>query len=531
MNDTSEFANSSPKSLLINFSFWFVHKWLIVILFVSVLAFFSLFPLTYPKSDEFFANLSVLIHGFALWGLGLAIVILAKIQVEQAFAFQVGQYAKDKLRNIKNNRPTLEKVGELLPDNPTPNLAMPFLFKQIIEEARNHRFESSMSTMQPYREKAIDDIFKLQNIQKIALQLGILGTFIGLILALSQLNFDSSSTTLELKPLFNSLHISFSTSVAGLEVAVILGFLIMLVRIKQTDYFQTMEEATNTMISLAQNAVNEDKYFTGFKQVETAVNNFSENVKERVSAQTAEVEKQTGEIQRGIDKLADTKARFQEFLNQIQNSQAQSMTEIQKSQAYFVKEMMTVYDKFSPKTITFQLQQSLENAVGQILNTFNEKLEPSLEKITAMNHAIHEVHSVLEKLENKLKEQNQQLEKMTQELGLAKSSLYSSTQPLLTAQKEFIESAVTQLEKGNRELTQSKTDFYDSLKPLVASQNDTFDNFQRDVKAMSEGVITLNRELQKSNEVVQDLVQLITSKKPLYQIIFEKVKMFYQSFK
>jgi hypothetical protein len=34
----SEFATSSPKSLLIKLSFWFVHKWLIFILFVSVLA-------------------------------------------------------------------------------------------------------------------------------------------------------------------------------------------------------------------------------------------------------------------------------------------------------------------------------------------------------------------------------------------------------------------------------------------------------------------------------------------------------------
>ncbi|MEK8017797.1 MAG: MotA/TolQ/ExbB proton channel family protein [Candidatus Parabeggiatoa sp.] len=530
MINTSEFASSSPKSLLINLSFWLFHKWLFVVLFVSVLAFYYLFPLTYPKSDELFANLSVLIHGFALWGLGLAIVILTKIQVEHAFALQVEKNAQDKLMKIRSkeiDRLALEGVGDILPNNPTPNLAMPRLFQHIIGEARDHRFESSMSTMQPYREEAIDDIFKLQNIQKIALQLGILGTFIGLILALSQLNLDSSSTTLELKSLFNSLHISFSTSVAGLEVAVILGLLIMVVRLKQEAYFQTMEKAADTMISLAQNAIPDDYFFNNFEQIKNAVSQLDE----RVYAQTEEVAVQTKEMRNGIEKLVNTKAQFQAFLNQIQNSQAQLMTGIQNSQKEFVKEMMTVYDRFSPKTITTELQQSLEMAVEKISKTFHENLKPSLEKITAMNKAIHEVHSVLQALENNLKEQNQQLEKVNKELLSAKSTLSSSTEPLIKAQKEFIESAVTQLEKGNKELTQSKTDFYDSLQPLIASQNRTFDNFQRDVKNMSKKVETLNKELETSNEVVKDLVQLITSRKPLYKIIFEKLKMFYRSFK
>jgi biopolymer transport protein ExbB/TolQ len=518
-NDTLRFASLSPNALIITPTFWLKNIIFIAILLVSVGAVFVLFPLTYPKSDDPLAYLSTFIHFFALWGIWVSIRVIAQTQVEHAYALQVEKRAQDKLRKIRSkeiDRLALEQVGELLPDNPTQNLAMPRLFQHIIGEARDHRFESSMSTMQPYREEAIDDIFKLQNIQKIALQLGILGTFIGLILALSQLNLDANSATLELTSLFNSLHISFSTSVAGLEVAAILGLLIMVVRQKQKSYFQAMENAADTMISLAQNSIPEDLFFTGFEQVKNAISQLDD----RVYAQTKEVEVQTKEMRRGIDKLADTKTQFREFLDQIQDSQA-----------HFVKEMMAVYDIFSPQTITNELQQSLENAVAQISKTFNENLEPSLEKMTAMNQAIHEVHSVLEKLENKLKEQNQQLEKVNQELVLAKSTLYSSTQPLITAQKDFIDSAVTQLDKGNQELTQSKTDFYGKLNPLIDKQNKTFHDFQRDVKAMSDRVTSLNQELQKSNEVVQDLVQLITDRKPLYKIIFMKLKRFYQGIK
>ena len=532
MMNVSKMATSSPSRLpLTSLYFWFVDNIaLIITLVISGVAFYYLFQLTYPKSDELLAYLSIIIHLFALWGIVVSVLVIARIQVEHAFAIRVDEIASQELREIKSgtkDRIVLEKVGTLLPSNPNPKLAMPRLFQHIIGEARDHRFESSNTAMQPYREEAIGDIFKLQNIQKIALQLGILGTFIGLILALSQLSPDSSSAMLELKPLFDSLHISFSTSVAGLEVAAILGLLIMVVRQKQEAYFQSMESATDAMISLAQNAINEDNFFTGFKQVENAVNQLTD----RIFAQTQQIDVQTTEMRQGILKLAETKAQFNEFLDKIQQSQQHFVQQIHQSQQHFVQEMMNVYKAFSPEVITTQLQQGLDNAVNNISNTFNENLVPSLEKITCLHEALQGAQSVLQALENKLKEQNQQLEKVNQELVLAKSTLYSSTQPLITAQKEFIDSAVTQLEKGNQELTQSKTDFYSSLRPLIASQNDTFHDFQHDVKAMSERMTSLNRELQKSNEVVQDLVQLITSRKPLYKIIFEKLKMFYRSFK
>jgi len=519
MSDTSEFAASSPYSLLKNISFWRDNIRFIVILLLGLGTIIVLFPLTYPKSDEPLAYLSILIHFFALWGIWFSIIVIAKIQVEQAFAICVDDITSKELRKIKGgekDRIALENVKHLLPSNPTAGLAMPRLFQHVITEAKDHRFESSIIAMQPYREEAIGDIFQLQNIQKIALQLGILGTFIGLILALSKLSLDSNSASLELGTLFNSLHISFSTSVAGLEVAAILGLLMMVVQQKQKAYFQSMESATDTMISLAQNAIPEDLFFTGFEQIKNAVSQLDD----RVFAQTKEVEVQTMEMRRGIDKLAETKTQFKEFLGQIQDAQA-----------HFVEKMMTVYDTFSPKTITTELQRSLDNAVNNILNTFNDNLKPSLDKLTVLNHNILDLYQVLQTVESQFTGQTNQLEKVNQELAQAKSSLYSSTQELLTEQKAFFDNILKQFKTGNQELANSKSDFYRSLQPLITSQNETFNTFQRDVKAMSQRVTSLNQELKKSNEVVQDLVQLITSRKPLYHIISEKLKMFYQGFK
>jgi hypothetical protein len=158
-----------------------------------------------------------------------------------------------------------------------------------------------------------------------------------------------------------------------------------------------MESATDVMISLAQNAINKDHFLTGFKQVENAINQLNDQVVD----QTEQIGLQTNEMRQGMIRLAESKAQFNLFLDNIQ-----------QSQQHFVKEMMVVYDIFSPETISNQLQQSLEKAVDQISNTFNEKLEPSLDKITAMNLSIHKIHNVLQTLENKLKEQNKQLEQV-----------------------------------------------------------------------------------------------------------------------
>ncbi len=495
MTSISNFANNSPNSLPTHLSFWLDNLKFIVILLVGLGAITVLFALTYPKSDELFAKLSIIIHGFALWGIWVSIKVIAKIQVEHAFAIRVEEKASEALREIKSgnrDRIALEKVGELLPENPTPKLAMPRLFLHIIGEAKDHRFESSIIAMQPYREEAIGDIFKLQNIQKIALQLGILGTFIGLILALSQLKPDSDNA-IALQPLFNTLHISFSTSVAGLEVAAILGLLIMVVRQKQEAYFQSMETAADAMISLAQNAINEDNFFTGFKQVENAVN----QLRERVFAQTKQAEAQTEAMRQGMTKLTKTKSQFDEFLNQIQESQAN-----------FVREMMGVYDIFSPKTIKTELQQSLDNAVNKILETFNKNLIPSLEKITELNNAIRELYGVLQMADNKLMAQSQQLEQ------------------LITTQNNFISKTVDQFDKGNQYFAESKAEFYSDLQQLITSQNETFQTFQQNINTISQKVTNINQELESSNEIVRDLIQLVISKKPLYKIVYEKLKTF-----
>src|SRR5207247_2069293 len=125
----------------------------------------------------------------------------------------------------------LDRLEEaLLPlnkSNPPP--AALRLFQHIFKEAKDRKFESSVNVMQPYREESLGDIFKLQNLQKIALWLGILGTFVGLLLAiqesgLSNLQAKSGDDFVNvINKMFDGLLVAFSASLAGLEAAVIIG--------------------------------------------------------------------------------------------------------------------------------------------------------------------------------------------------------------------------------------------------------------------------------------------------------------------
>jgi hypothetical protein len=61
------------------------------------------------------------------------------------------------------------------------------LFQRICKEAKDRKFESSIYLVQPYREEFMERVHEITNLQRRALRLGIFGTFLGLILAISQL--------------------------------------------------------------------------------------------------------------------------------------------------------------------------------------------------------------------------------------------------------------------------------------------------------------------------------------------------------
>ncbi len=428
MPDSSYLSECSPGSWkniigvgLFQFDF-------MMILLLGAIPIVILYPLTYPQSADPVAKLSVMIHGLILWGGWTVAREICQINVDHAIAEVVERRAIEELRRIKNSekeRIAIENIRQdILPNNPY-DTAMMRMFHQVLTEAQDHKFDSSIAVMQPYREESLGAIFKLHTIQKMALQLGILGTFIGLISALPQLRLSDADMVkvIDLEPLINSLHISFSTSVAGLEVSILLGALTLLVRKKQSAYFAAMESAVITLMSLARNAINKDDYFMEFSQIRT----FVQQLSERIYDQAKEIEFQTAEIKKGLGKLQEVKSDFYDFLEQIRQTNQQ-----------FIAEMKDVYNVLSPRVISRELQKSLAQATDSISDGFKDNIANAVGRLSELNTTISTSHETLMLVDSQFKQQMDLFQMGRKDVDHLKSELYDSIKRMSDAQTQLI---------------------------------------------------------------------------------------------
>ena len=479
-------ATTPPTNLLKNHKFWISQQQFIIRLVISIMVVAGIFIVTYPDStrpplDKYIAWLTIFFHCLTAWGIITILKIIAKIKVDHAIADYVDIKATERLREIQNK----EKVGiileniasEILPANEAEEeLCMIRIFKQILKEAKDRKFDSSINIMETYREESIGDIFKLQSLQKIALQLGILGTFIGLIMALEKISIGSPGQIVD--KLSSALKISFGTSVAGLEVSVILWLFIMLVRRKQEAYFKSMENSTVTMISLARNSINNDFFIAEI----TDIKKHMKNLGNRIYDQSQKIQKQSQVIQAGLEKLAGAKSNLDEFIRDISLSQIK-----------FVEELKKVYDIFSPTRISNELKRRLDNAVESISEAYKTNLGQASGKLSELNSSLFFLNEVLKNIEKQIKEQSKQIED-------GKESAYK-------AKKEFYES-------GKR-MNESQLKFITDIKELLTTDK----------------IAKLNTELEKFNNFVRKMNRKQSASETNHGIKNEVTKFFSRIFK
>jgi methyl-accepting chemotaxis protein len=375
-----QLAGSSPRDVVQNLEFWQMQAGFLVTIAAGLLSVVILFPYTYAPAGGW-ELMSLLVHLLGAWGVFCAAKALATIAVEKAIAADVERRAAEYLRDLQAGQRARIELDQLqqtmLPNNPSmPPPAMVRLFQHICKEAKDRKFESSVNLMQPYREEPLGDIFRLQNLQKIALWLGILGTFIGLLLAVAAADLRTGDFMDIVQQMFKGLVVSFSASLAGLQVAVLLGVLVLILRRRQEEYFKRMESAVVTMLSLARNAVNKDDFFVEFSQVRQSIDALA-NI---VHVQNREVRAQTDEIRGGMVRLGEARDGFDGFLNGLTESQRQ-----------FFAELQSLYDTLSLKNLSASLQLSL----AQSARLMGDKLDAGAGRIT---DRIGEFNSAVEKL-------------------------------------------------------------------------------------------------------------------------------------
>jgi hypothetical protein len=442
-------AESSPGSLMTRGFFLLGQRDLWLVAAAGLVSFAILAPYTYDFASGW-VLLTIAIQLIAVWAAVVTLRATAKVEVESAIVGEVETRGSNYLRVIKSGtgaRASLEQLeADVLPHNTgVPPPSMIRLFQHIFKEARDRKFDSSYNVIQPYREEVMEDIFRLQNFQKIALWLGILGTFIGLLRAIQAGDLTKSQENADLfgivTRMFGSLFISFSASLAGLEVAVIIGAFLLLLRRRHAAYFQNMETAVVTMLSLARNATNKDDFFVEFSQMRSSMG----ELKDSLYHQTKElsggmegvrrtVERQTEQIQAGVAKLAAANAEFDRFLTRLSERQSQMLDDVK-----------SVYDAISLRNLGTTLQASIVEAGRHISAAVEPNVKQVSEQVAKLNEALSALGETLRR---------QQQEAAAQRIGLEALLARQAEQSAaaLRALDRRVQDGLGRIEEGNAKL-------------------------------------------------------------------------------
>jgi len=451
-------ARMTFQDLIRDINFW-KSQWVLFAIFgVSILLILGLWNFTYPSIEQLsknsgmgmiFAIGAIFIHPILLFGAWIMLRLIADLQIEHATARIIKEKVDQKLIDIERPdgiKPTIEELDiDCLPAQveSQPKNNMILLFDQIQKDAKVLRFESPLVVTQPYQERFEARLVELNGAQRYALTLGILGTFLGILLALtsidksiadlsvdsiSQLMTDFSQSSGDI---FGALRISFRTSVAGLEVYIIIGLMLLYVHRQLRQYFFTMEEMASNVLSLAKLA-RKDDFLGAFEDVNTRIEGITEDLSQHnkqidfnLRRVETRLENQTHQIQHGLDRLKETREEFDQFLDKFgqffEKSVAQQQAfnqgvqetyqsfqheveglfkRLSETQHQFIEDVRQVYDLTSMKELGERLENNVKQTVGDLSQTFHAHIMLVDDNVSTINKNLNTLTSNMQQLVN-----------------------------------------------------------------------------------------------------------------------------------
>lgn len=342
------------QSTNINMEFWEM------VLTISVCAFIAIF---------FFNALRVIV------------TTLIHIEIEHAYARRM--YAKvDEVTDestTKRYEGDLETLKNYLIKNAHYDSAMERMFTYIHSEARNRHFHSVALTTQLYREECETFIDKTADYQRSVLQLGILGTFIGLVISFSKFNNITIDDNV-FREIIGTLKYAFSTSILGLVAAIFLGAIFSYLQKKKEKYFVMMEKAAAAFGSIVYDAKNTATDYKTFRNISDAINI---NTEELLNQQK-QIKGLTSAINVGMQAL---KLKSEEFDGFLQN--------LSQAELSYLEKMQKIYDVLSPQTISEELNAKLKEATFGYFEATNAKY-------SELNSTVSETGELFKKLGSKI---------------------------------------------------------------------------------------------------------------------------------
>jgi len=368
--------------------------------------------------------------------------------------------------------------SKLLDDNPFTDGFLKNAFDRYHEDIKRIKIAAPEATLdiEEYINhdllEARISIYYLNLIPGFMTGLGILGTFVGLSIGLSNFNFTGSDIASEIQPLMDGIKVAFHTSIIGLVYSLIFN----LVYRKQLDYEKDIVDdflaAFRKYVVPVSDDGNAETYFKYFqkevtlleKQYDTQTN-ISESQRLMVESQAKQYElterlgKENNEkITSSLNEIIVPEIQnmamiLESFAKTISRNQAE---ELQKVVDLFILQMnSTLGDSFAEfgKMITatnesqkksIEETQNILNKIGTMaidLAQINKSIECSVEKVETLSKKTIEMQDALNNNITTLNAQAEKTTKLTQDAGKAIESLSTEHQKMIALSDEFIVNA------------------------------------------------------------------------------------------
>lgn len=401
LGEVERLAKMSPRRCLLQPLFWFMH--------VDVLLLLSLFVLPLPQlahwlvqaevvtnhgssaepggsaTPRFIAYLALLILPLLFWGVWLALRALAEVAVNHSIALLVRRNVDKVLPLVRSDPNRAPDLGQLMPGGTIvppklyePAAPMIQMCENICQQAHEYRFDAATTVVQPYQHFSLMSLAGLEGVQKLALRLGILGAFLGLLFAiriipstLKQMaalrpavekqikdprSGKASEPTMEAEELrqidkqqwdlfigmgtqvFSALSVKFGSSIAGLYVAVGVSLFGSALRRRLRLYFQQMEDTAMHFTLLASRAENKTSLRLDFERLREEMQQLREKVQDKsvemlsqLKIVSTHLELQIQKVEEGLLRIGIADQGFNTFLSNLGEKQHQFLNEVNRS--------------------------------------------------------------------------------------------------------------------------------------------------------------------------------------------------------
>lgn len=322
----------------------------------------------------------LIIYGVFLWG----ILEATKLLVDINFENDISESCKYKFKNFSDffeSQPmALEQIRTITQYEDHPNLRTVNLYTTIIEAAENRRFDSPLFAVQRFTEEFVDETAQLSSIQRLALQLGILGTFLGLIKAFSEL-YGKETRELSTNVIIEALSFSFGSSVAGLECAIFLGiFSTVILKKKHKKLFENLNTSAGYLVYLCHKAQKRAGKAYDENQLAKAVSDQTRDITSQISSQNNLISQQNSAVNEGLTKLIESKNEFDLFLKDISN------------------DLLNIYQSISPESFSKEVSKNLGIATTHIV----EKVDSHFENINQSYQNLGNLDDIIRKMNSQL---------------------------------------------------------------------------------------------------------------------------------